>query len=237
MKKTSRRDFGKLIAGAAAALPLTSISARTVPEKAIQYHQDTPPDLTLEQGSLIIDIKDSALADHQELPSGSDGYQWKFPQTGQGNIYMLAVKIVSGGGEVLFYADRDYREKSESVEILTLLLHMEGLLSDSNRKEVIVSTSRNYVTFKVPSDRKLKKNHQKNVPIPDEASKGVVRFRYLDENGNAGNFNVKSIGVAVGPHGQHKLITRIHMDHLDTAAKGTKVMVWFRPLQPLNQMA
>ena len=237
MKKTSRRNFGKLIAGAAAALPLTSISARNLPEKAIQYHQDTPPDLILEQGSLIIDIRDSALAAQQEPPSGSDGYRWRFPQTGQGNIYMLAVRIVSGAGEVLFYADRDHREKSENVEVLTLLLHMEGLLSDRNRKEVIVSTDRNYVTFKVPSDRKLKKNHQNNTPVPDEASKGVVRFRYLDENGNAGNFNLKSVAVAVGPYGQHKLITRIPMDHLDTAAKGTKVMVWFRPLQPLNQMA
>ena len=145
---------------------------------------------------------------------------------------MLAVKIVSGKDEVLFYVDRHHREKSENVAALTLLLHMEGLLSDSNRKEVIVSTSRNYVTFKVPSGRKLKKNHQNNAPIPDPGSKGTVRFRYLDENGNAGNFNVKSIAVAVGP----QLITRIRMDHLETAAKGTKVMVWFKPIQPLNQM-
>jgi hypothetical protein len=229
MKKTSRRNFGKLIAGAAAALPLTSISAGTLPKTEIQSHQDTPPDLTLEQGSLIIDIKDSALDDQQELPSVSDGYQWKFPQKGEGNIYMLGVKIVSGDGDVLFYADRHHREKSENVEVLTLLLHMEGLLSDSNRKEVIVSTNRSYVTFKVPSGRKLKKNHQNNTPIPDPGSKGTVRFRYLDEHGNAGNFNLKSIAVAVGPHGQHKLITRIHLDHLDTAAKGTKVMVWFKP--------
>ena len=236
MKKTSRRDFGKLIAGAAAALPLSSISAGTLPKNAIQYHQDTPPDLILEQGSLIIDIKDPALADRQELPSVSDGYQWRLPQTGQGdNIYMLAVKIVSGAGDILFYADRDHREKSDSVGLLTLLLHMEGLLSD--RKEVIVSTNRNYVTFKVPSGRKLKKNHQNNVPIPDPGSTGTVRFRYLDENGNAENFNLKSIAVAVGPHGQHKLITRIPMDHLGTGAKGTKVMAWFRPWQPLTQKA
>ncbi len=236
MKKTSRRDFGKLIAGAAAALPLTSISAGTLPKTEIQYHQDTPPDLILEQGSLKIDIKDLTLAHQQELPQASVGYQWQFPQTSQGNIYMLAVKIVSGAGEVLFYADRDHRDKSENVEVLTLLLHMEGLLSDRNRKEVIVSTDRNYVTFKVPSGRKLKKNHQNNVSIPDPGSNGRVRFRYLDENGNAGNFNVKSIAVAVGPHGQHKLITRIHMEHLETAAKGTQVMVWFKPLQPLNQL-
>jgi hypothetical protein len=236
MKKTSRRDFGKLIAGAAAALPLTSISAGTLPKRAMQYHQDTPPDLILEQGSLIIDIKDPALADRQELPSVSDGYQWKLPQTGQGNIYTHAVKVVAGDEHVLFYADRDHREKSENVEPLTLLLHMEGLLSDSNRKEVIVSTSRNFVTFKVPSGRKLKKNHQNNAPIPDPGSKGTVRFRYLDENGNAGNFNVQSIGIAVGSYPQHKLITRIRMKHLETGAKGIKVMVWFKPVQPLSQL-
>jgi len=233
MKKTSRRNFGKLIAGAAAALPLTSISAGTLPKRAMQYHQDTPPDLTLEQGSLIVDIKDLTLADHQELPSISDGYQWKFPQKGEGNIYMLGVKIVSGSGAVLFYADRDHREKSEIPEVLTLLLHMEGLFSDRNRKEVIVSTSQNYVTFKVPSGRKLKKKESDS----DPDSKGTVRFRYLDEDGNAGSFNVKSIAVAVGSHPQHKLITRIDLDHLGKAAKGTKVMVWFRPIQLLNQMA
>jgi hypothetical protein len=236
MKKTTRRDFGKLIAGAAAALPLTSVSAGTLPKMAMQYHQDTPPDLTLEQGSLIIDIKDDALADRQELPSVSDGYQWKLPQKGQGNIYTHAVKIESGKGHGLFYVDRDHREKSETPEILTLLLHMEGLLSDSNRKEVIVSTKLNYVTFKVPSGRKLKKNHQNNTPIDDPGSEGTVRFRYLDENGNAGNFNLKSIAVAVGPPGQQRVITRIRMDHLGTEAKGTRVMVWFKPVQPLSQM-
>jgi len=236
MTKTTRRDFGKLIAGAAAALPLTSISAGTLPKSAMQYHQDTPPDLIFEQGSLIIDIRDPALADQQELPSVSDGYQWKPPKTGQGNIYTHAVKIESGKGHGLFYVDRDHREKSETPEILTLLVHMEGLPSDSNRKEVIVSTKLNYVTFKVPSGRKLKKNHQNNTPIPDPGPDGRVRFTYLDENGNAGNFNVKSIAVAVGPYGQHRVITRIRMDHLGTAAKGTKVMVWFKPVQPLNQM-
>jgi len=236
MKKTSRRTFGKLIAGAAAALPLTSISA--LPKNAIQYHQNTPPDLILEQGSLIIDIKDLTLADQQELPTTSSGYQWKLPEAGhQDQIYILAVKVVSGAGDILFYADRDHREKSESVEPLTLLLHMEGLLSDSNRKEVIVSTSRNFVTFKVPSGRKLKKNHQNNTAIPDPGSKGTIRFRYLDENGNAGSFNVQSIAVAVGSYPQHKLITRIRMDHVETGAKGTKAMVWFRSLQPLNQTA
>ena len=123
MKKTSRRTFGKLIAGAAAALPLTSISA--LPKNAIQYHQNTPPDLILEQGSLIIDIKDLTLADQQELPTTSSGYQWKLPEAGhQDQIYILAVKVVSGAGDILFYADRDHREKSEGVEPLTLLLHM-----------------------------------------------------------------------------------------------------------------
>jgi hypothetical protein len=236
MKKTTRRDFGKLIAGAAAALPLTSVSAGTLPKMAMQSHQDTPPDLTLEQGSLIIDIKDDTLADRQELPYVSDGYQWKLPQKGQGNIYTHAVQIESGKRHGLFYVDRDHREKSETPEILTLLLHMEGLLSDSNRKEVIVSTKLNYVTFKVPSDRKLKKNHQNNTPITDPGSEGTVRFRYLDENGNAGNFNLKSIAVAVGPPGQQRVITRIRMDHLGTDAKGTKVMVWFKPVQPLSQL-
>jgi hypothetical protein len=233
MKKTSRRNFGKLIAGAAAALPLTSVHALPPSQKESQRkdifsHQDTPPDLILEQGSLKIDVKDLRLADEPELPPASGGHQWQFPQTGTRDIYINGLQIVSGAGKLLFYIDRDHVDALERLHELLVLVHMEG--TPSNRQEVIVSTNQKFVTFKVPNNRKLKKNHQNNVPIPDPGSTGRVRFRYLDPDGNAGNFNVQSIAVALGPHGQHKVITRIDMDHLQQAGPGTQVWVWFRTL-------
>ena len=233
MKKTSRRNFGKLIAGAAAALPLTSVNAlpQTVREpqrrQSIESHQNTPPDLILEQGSLKIDLKDPSLENQAELPAGSGGgQQWQFPQTGTRNIYMNGLQIVSGAGQLLFYIDRDHVVENERPHVLTVLVHMEG--TPSNRQELVLSTDGRFVTFKLPNNRKLKKNHQNNVPIPDPGSPGRVRFRYLDPNGNAGNFNVQSIAVAVGPHGQHTVITRVDMDHLAEAGPGTQVMVWFK---------
>lgn len=232
MKKTSRRNFGKVIAGAAAALPLTSFNAlpqRRMQSERILNHQNTPPDLVFEQGSLKIDVKDLTLAAQPELPPASGGgHQWQFPQTGTRDIYMIGLQIVSGAGQVLFYMDRDHVDDAERLHPLTVLIHMEG--TPANRQEVVVSTSGRFVTFKVPNNRKLKKNHQNNVPIPDPGSPGRVRFRYLDPDGNAGNFNVQSIAVAVGPQGQHKVITRIDLDHLGQAGPGTQVWVWFETL-------
>ena len=233
MKKTSRRNFGRLIAGAAAALPLSSVNAlpQSVRESqrrgGIESHQNTPPDLILEQGSLKIDVKDLTLAAQAELPAASGGgYQWQFPQPGTGDIYMTGLQIVSGAGQLLFYIDRDHVDDAEKLHPLSVLVHMEG--TPSNRQEVVVSTDRKFVTFKVPNNRKLKKNHQNNVPIPDPGSPGRVRFRYLDQNGNAGNFNVQSIAVALGPHGQHKVMTRVDIAHLGGAGPGTQVWIWFK---------
>jgi hypothetical protein len=233
MEKTSRRNFGKLMAGAAAALPLTSVNAlpqskRELQKRDILNHQNTPPDLILEQGSLKIDVKDLSLENQTELPPVSGGHQWQFPQTGTSNIYMTGLQIVSGAGQLLFYVDRDHVADAERLHELSVLVHMEG--TPSNRQEVVVSTAGRFVTFKMPNNRKLKKNFQGNQPIPDPGSPGRVRFRYLDQNGNAGNFNVQSIAVALGPHGQHKVITRVDIDHLDEAGPGTQVLVWFRTL-------
>jgi hypothetical protein len=242
MKKTSRRDFAKTMTAALAAAPValsTSAAAKAqtpgrpaqtpISPQRILNHQNTPPDLILEQGSLKIDVKDPSLENESELPPASGGHQWQFPQTGTPrNIYMTGLQIVSGAGQLLFYVDRDHVDDAEKLHELSVLVHMEG--TPSNRQEVVVSTAGRFVTFKMPNNRKLKKNHQNNVPIPDPGSPGRVRFRYLDQNGNAGNFNVQSIAVALGPHGQHKVITRVDIDHLQQAGPGTQVLAWFKTL-------
>jgi len=242
MKKTSRRHFAKTMTAALAAAPVAlSVSAAAnaqtpdgraqtpISPQRILNHQNTPPDVILEQGSLKIDVKDLTLAAQSELPAASGGgYQWQFPQTGSRDIYMIGLQIVSGAGQLLFYLDRDHVDDAERLNPLTVLVHMEG--TPTNRQELIVSTNQKFVTFKVPNDRKLKKNHQNGVPIPDPGSTGRVRFRYLDQNGNTGSFNVQSIAVAVGPHGQHKVISRIDIDHLQQAGPGTQVLAWFKPL-------
>jgi len=221
MKKTSRRNFGKLIAGAAAALPVASLSSIST---EAQQHQDTPPDILLEEGSLKLDVKDVNLGAGDELPKHPSGnyYRWEFPTTAT-EIYIVGVQIVSGAGKILFFLNRDNVDQAEKLP-LHILVHMEG--TAGSRKELILSTEGKYVTFKVPMDRVLKKKRlTPNGPF-EPGSTGRIRFRYFD-TGGAENWKIEGVAVGIGPAGAHKVITRFNRANLGTAINGVQVMLWF----------
>jgi hypothetical protein len=133
------------------------------------------------------------------------------------------LQIISGGGRVLFYLDRDGVDEPERLP-LHVLIHMEG--GASSRKEVVLSTAGKFVTLKVPGSRVLKKKHLTSGGPIEPGSAGRVRYRYFDQTG-AENWKVEGIAVGIGPPGAHKVITRFNRADLGDAILGTQVMIWF----------
>ena len=244
MPNTSRRNFGKLIAGAAAALPLASgtglsaVSQNTSPgsqdtkqrqnvqpgKQKIFSHQNTPPPMILEEGSLKVDLQNVNLGTGDEPPgSSSTGYRWDPGLASE--IYIIGLRIVSGSGEELFYLDRDDVDPGEKQNQLHVLIDMEG--SSGTRKEVIISTNGQNVTFKVPGSRKLKKKLISGTPEPGNG--GRVRFRYYDDTGSSEPGVMKSIAVAIGPSASARVITRLNGDPQmpSRPLAEARVMVWF----------
>lgn len=240
MKKTSRRTFAKSMTAALAAAPV-ALAFKTDahgqgPQKAttvepspqrIFNHQDTPPPVIFEEGSLKLDVLAQNLGTGQELPPDPQGgYRWQFPKTNaQNDIFVVGVKIVDSSGKVWFYLDRDRIDPGDRANPISILFHMEG--ADNDRKHVILSTQTKYVTLKSPQNRELRRNHQNGTPIPDPPSTNRMRYRYLDGNGNAGNYSIKAVAIAIGPPAQRSVISRIKLSDLPGDGADMKVMVWF----------
>lgn len=106
MRRTSRRTFGKQLTGTLAALPLASLANRATGQTkettksgkdAKRYHENTPPPLSIEDGSLSFSIKtDKEL---KETPDGDD-----FIYTGEissgGNFHHI--RVLHGSGKLLY---------------------------------------------------------------------------------------------------------------------------------------
>jgi hypothetical protein len=246
MQKTSRRDFSKLIVGAATTLPLISSAGSSAEVQDTnketrttqagigntqgetrenhRNHQDTPPPIILEEGSLKLDVLDRNLGSGEELPKHPSGnyYRWEFP-TSASEIYIVGVQIVTGAGKTLFYLDRDGVDGPEKLP-LHILVHMEG--DQSHRQELAISTEGKYVTFKVPTDRMLKKTHLAPGGPYEPGSSGRARFRYL-ENTGAEKWKMEGVAVGIGPAGAHRVITRFKREDFDPAIQGAQVRMWF----------
>jgi hypothetical protein len=230
MKKTSRRTFGKQLTGAVAALPLVGLDRkasavtgherRTDPPQQkkweIRSHQDTPPPVIIEEGSIKVDVKDQNLGAGGVLPAHpGGGYRWEFPKSSTSNdIFLVGIKIVTGADRLLFYLDRDFGTVDRQPIIVRI--HVEG--PDNARQELVLSTEGKYVTLKVPPRRELKK-----LSTTDPPSVGRLRFRYHDEVNNT-NYPIKSVAIATGA-GQ--VISRIDPSRLPEGSSGLKIMLWF----------
>jgi hypothetical protein len=248
MQNTSRRSFGKLIAGAVAALPLASCTSpstgnqnaeavaqntqsatQTRQQRAqatMVSHQDTPPPIILEEGSVKLDVEDnSLLGSGDEFPKDFGGnYRWQYKNDSK-DIYIVGLQIVSVSGRVWFYLDRDYVENGDKVP-LNVVIETEG--SGSSKKEVVLSTEKNGVTLGFPQKRVLKKRHQSGQPA-EPGYGGRIRYRYHDDSGKETG-TIQGITVFLGPIADKRIITRFHRDDLGPAMDGIRLMVWFEQI-------
>ncbi len=111
MKKTSRRNFGKLLAGAAAAIPVASIAAQTPPPidqrkatslEKILNHENTPPPITIEDGSFQLKIKHEETNDDPMTRTGS-GMNWRYNANFNNDKNNFAhIRVMHGSGEMLY---------------------------------------------------------------------------------------------------------------------------------------
>jgi hypothetical protein len=107
MRKTSRRTFGKQLTGAIAALPLASLANRAAgqakqPTKSAtdgkRYHQNTPPPLVIEDGSLSFSIK--ADKELKETPDGDNFIYTGEISSGRNNFHHI--RVLHGSGKLLY---------------------------------------------------------------------------------------------------------------------------------------
>jgi hypothetical protein len=231
MKNSSRRAFGKQLTGAVAALPLvlaTKTAALTDNAQRkradIRSHQDTPPPIIIEEGSIKLDVFNQNLGSG---PSGpilpahpSGGYRWEFPKTHPANdIFLVGMKIVSGEERLLFYMDRDFAEADRNQ--ISVRIHTEGPVNA--RQELVLSTEGRYVTFKVPPQRELKTPATPETPTLDR-----WRFRYHDQNGHT-NYPILSVAIATGPT-QQTVLARIDPPRLPEGPSELKILLWFEDI-------
>jgi hypothetical protein len=245
MQKTSRRNFGKLIAGAVAAFPLASCTSPSTenqnaqpsagetqrekqaaqqprPEEAFS-HQDTPPPMILEEGSLKVDVRNANLGAGDEFPKESaNNYRWEYPDVSK-DIYIVGMQIVSVAGKVWFYLDRDSVENTKVP--LNVVIHMEG--TGGSKKEVVLSTDKMAVTLKFPPGRVLKKKYLSGSSGPTEPGYGGrIRYRYFDTSGPETG-RIEAITVFLGSVTDNNMITRFDRGKLGAAMDGVRVMFWF----------
>ena len=110
MKKTSRRKFGQLIAGAVAAIPVASIAAQTprvprAPGKTslqdILNHENTPPPIMIEDGSFQLKIKHVDTNGDPMTRTGS-GTSWTYKGNFNTNNNFAHLRVMHGSGEMLY---------------------------------------------------------------------------------------------------------------------------------------
>ena len=106
MKNTSRRNFGKQLAGGIAAVSVASIAGKgasldgseqrpkTTSQRKIRTH-DTPPPLEFDNGSFVVEKE----RDFNRSDVNGDRLEYKITS---GNTTLHHIKIVDGSGEVLF---------------------------------------------------------------------------------------------------------------------------------------
>lgn len=227
MKKTSRRNFAKSVTAALAAAPVAHLTLRMSTEaqrpnvrpsnQRIISHQDTPPPIIIEEGSVKVDVKDQNLGMGGVLPPHPNGgYRWEFPKNNTTHdIFLVGMKIVTAADRLLFYLDRDFGTTDR--ELITVRILVDD--SASAHQELVISTEGKFVTLKVPPNRELKR-----LATPDPGYPGHLRFRYHDQSGST-NYPIKSVAITAG--GGQTVISRIDPSMLPEGSAGLKVMLWF----------
>lgn len=112
MKKTSRRNFGKLMTGAIAAIPAISLAPESVVlgqrrgEKSqdkicIRSHESTPPPISIEDGSLKFTVE-ASTADPLKLQSGGPPWVYEGDINSGTDNEIAHIRVLHGSGSLLF---------------------------------------------------------------------------------------------------------------------------------------
>jgi hypothetical protein len=190
MRRTSRRAFGKQLAGAAAALPLASL-ATSVPGQDQQsakdqkdqveekfYHENTPPPVSIEEGSLRIRVpKNKPLVEPTGTPLRfvyTGDFRPTSPRPTDSNE-IAHLRILRGNGDMIF----------ANSQAAGFWIKLE--LQQRNGNPAGNIKFRGGANFVVDSDARLTRS-----------GGGNIKHEYRHHGGGAAEFRVKRISVATG---------------------------------------
>ena len=197
MKRTSRRTFGKQLAGALVAVPLASHlveahtndqqkrSGRRAQQKRsddrvrsqFRSEHDTPPPGLLMGGSLVFEVFSEKTDWDADGPEVNGKLKWSVKPkpydngTSPTNIFIAHVKLVDGAGEMVFPTLNN--EQKEPIEITTTLVKNGQAFGDCK-----LVASGDHFEIELPSSKRLKKKIFDN-----PANSRRQRVRYMHHSG------------------------------------------------------
>lgn len=151
MKKTSRRNFGKRMAGALAALPVAALATeqqavaqgqnkvgpRATGGLDILTSHNTPPDVVVSEGSLNIESDDPFV----ETPAGGGAFDY----AGHGEPRMTHIRVLQDNGDKIY----------EDIEGITREVRITWEDDNPNPGDGVMRILNESGTFKIKSDRQL----------------------------------------------------------------------------------
>jgi hypothetical protein len=216
MKRTSRRTFGKQLTGAIAALPVVSLAANSAAGQTKQtateqkkYHENTPPPLLIEDGSLSFTIKKNIGSNPlRETPSGDDFiYDGDLFGTGHNNFHH--VRILHGSGKLLY---------DDAANVIVLEVHeaARGKIG-----ELLFEPTINQ--FKVTSKKFTNGNAQLRW---EPSGTNTKKHRFVHQGSGGNDFRVSTITVKKGDGSSQSFSAPLEANDRPFSQE-YRILVWF----------
>jgi hypothetical protein len=231
MKRTSRRDFGKQLTAALAAVPVSSlvlatpkpIERKKPPQDKVKKKNEhnTPPPLNLGEGSMIIEAF-TERADWSGHSHTQGRRKWSIvpkpyehiPNMPPTNLYIEYVKIVDGAGERVYTLDND--SDRSLIEIEVRLQKQDG----TDFGDLLITVTGDHYELSVPESKRIKK---KSGDPPSNARR--KRIRYMHETGS--NADQCEWARLIIRKGGQEVFNQNPTEWVQYAYREMRVMIWW----------
>jgi len=176
----------------------------TSPQTIFTSH-DTPPPVTIMDGSFIVEIQKADFDEKDEPATNPKKYKLK-PRVEGKKLYLAHIKIVDGSGELLYRGD--YHDQSSDLNVI--ITTPEGDL-------VTFASVGNKFQIDTPSGKKLAKTIDLDQPV---GSKRLGRFRFKTDGGV--ETRLRRITVKKG----NDTVYDVDLTGLADGGKETRVLIW-----------
>jgi hypothetical protein len=213
MKNSSRRSFGKQLAGTLISLPVLASVAEVYGQKRVKSkvqardfrEHNTPPPVLIAEGSLTIET--TAEFGATPTPAGA-GRKRHFMDLGPRRI--KHIRIVDGSGEMLF---RKHNPPAD-VEIRVLISH-PGTAHPPTELRMGRAATNLYVDLV----------NEKELGNPDTLPDVKRTKRYKVRRGNV-PLEFEAITVAAAAHPSTSILFTKKKEDLDSRLKEVRIMIW-----------
>ncbi|MDX6531953.1 MAG: hypothetical protein QOH41_4243 [Blastocatellia bacterium] len=243
MKKTSRRSFGKQFAGALAAVPLASVSAKSDPQQnkpgqsrksdpeCIRTHENTPPPISINDGSLTMFLETAATATANPgnpMTNESDTSTEHFHKgnlNGSKSSEIVHIKVLHGSGDLL-YQNLDATDSTVTVQLEDIDGGDVGALNFSAPNTVPAPGHPFAPEFIIrgtgptAANRKLQYNGH---------GAGSHKDRHeFSHKGGAGGKEFRVVAIKVEQSGQLLFFTKAPLKTVDPLSQQYRVLLWLK---------